>query len=406
MNIPWTEKYRPKRISEIIDNENAKNIVISWLKDFFRKKTKKKAVLLYGPPGVGKTTLAYALANDFNLEIIEVNASDTRNAITLKKVIGNAVSESSLFGKKGKIILMDEVDGINPSQDSGGINEIIKLIENTRIPIILTANNPWDPKLRKLRNRCVLVEVKKLSVWDAVKLLKKICEKEGIVADNKVLREMAKRSAGDLRAAINDLQAIAGARKKISKESLNMLGIRSRQLNMFEIVRNIFLSKKPEQAKAVLMQPSLDFNLLLQWINENIPYQYQESNEAIAEAFNNLSKADIYLGRIKKSQDWSLLSYALDLMTAGVALVPHKPKFRFVKYSFPQKLKLMFVSKERRGRRNRVLASIAKKCHTSKKVANTDILPYVLFIYKNNKKAGQKIIKWLRIDEGIFQEIS
>ena len=82
----WVEKYRPKKIAGIVGNEEAKLAFVDWLKG---KHWKKKATLLYGPPGVGKSALVYAAANELNLKIIEMNASDIRT----EKAIKNAKSE-------------------------------------------------------------------------------------------------------------------------------------------------------------------------------------------------------------------------------------------------------------------------------------------------------------------------
>jgi len=402
---PWTEKYRPRRVADVVGNEEAKSTFISWLKSWFNDKPIKKAVLLYGPPGVGKTTLVHAAAHEYGLEVIEANASDVRTSQALKRSVLRAATEGSLTGYKGKIILMDEVDGIEPSADRGGLRTLLDLIEGTRVPVVLTANDPWDPKLRELRSKCLLMEFKPIHQRDIIKVLKKICDMEGIKADREVLREIARRAEGDLRAAINDLQAIAEGRRSISLEDLGPLSSRSKQYNMFEIVRKIFFSRSAEQARAILAIPSLDYEMLFQWINENIPLQYQGSIEAIAEAYDALSKADIYFSRIKRNQEWSLLPYALELMTAGVALVKHKPKLKFTKYSFPQRLKLLSMSKEKRELRERMCSFIASKCHVSRALANTEILPFIGLIYKYNRREGVKILKWLGISERSFKEL-
>ncbi|RLE89785.1 MAG: replication factor C large subunit [Thermoprotei archaeon] len=406
MSIPWVEKYRPKTLKDLIDQEEAKKKLISWLESWSRGKPTKKAVLLYGPPGSGKTAIVHAAANDFDLEVIEVNASDFRTATALERTIARTIRERSLFGKRGRLALLDEVDGLSLHQDVGAIDAIIRIVENSRIPIIMTANNPWDPRFRDLRNISLLIEMKKLNQRDVITVLKRICLKERIKVDTNVLRIIARRSRGDLRAAINDLQAIGEGRRSIRVEDLDVLIPRAAQINMFEIVRTVLTAKTPEQAKSVLALPSLDYQMLFHWINENLPYQYSESIEALAAAYDALSKADMYFGRINRTQNWSLLPYALELMTAGVAVVPGKPRFRFVKYSFPQKLKMLSRMRELRMVRDSILSIIARKCHVSRAVANTEILPYIKIIYKENPEYGRKILKWLGIDEKRFKSLS
>ena len=406
MSLPWVEKYRPKSLKDLVNQEEAKKKLLSWLESWSRGKPIKKAVLLYGPPGCGKTAIVHAIANDFNLEVVEVNASDFRTATALERTIARTIRERSLFGKRGKLALLDEVDGLSPLQDAGAIEAIVKIVEKSRIPTIMTANDPWDPRFRDLRNISLLIEMKKLNRRDIVTVLKRICLKEGIKVDTEVLRIIARRSRGDLRAAINDLQAIGEGRRVIRVEDLDILMPRASQLNMFEIVRTVLTAKTPEQAKSVLTLPSLDYQMLFHWISENLPYQYSESMEALAAAYDALSRADVYFGRIKRTQNWSLLSYALELMTAGVAVVPGKPKFRFVKYSFPQRLKLLSKMKETKKIRDSVLSIIAKKCHVSRAVANTEILPYIKIIYSESPEQGRKILKWLGISEDRFRSLS
>ena len=111
---PLVHKYKPKGIKEI----EGQDLQIEKLKDFIinHSRQKKKAVLIYGPSGIGKTSTAYAIANDLNYEIYETNASEFRNSEQINQKVGNAIKQQSLFAK-GKIILVDEIDGLSGHQD-------------------------------------------------------------------------------------------------------------------------------------------------------------------------------------------------------------------------------------------------------------------------------------------------
>jgi len=402
-SVPWTEKYRPARIQDVIGNDEAKKQFAAWLNAWLAGRPTKKAALLYGPPGCGKTSLVHAAAKQFDLELIEANASDVRTSEALERRIWRAMTELSLFGKRSKIILLDEIDGINPREDAGGLAMVLKFVENTRYPLVLTANDPWDQRLRELRNKCLMIRFRPLGIRDIVKALGNICRAEGIKCDYQVLRAIAERARGDLRAAINDLQAIAFGKKVVTLKDLEMLGYRAKQADMFEIVRTVLTAKTPEQARAVLSYPSLDYEMLMQWLSENIPYQYSPSLRAIADAYDALSMADVFLGRMKRRQEWSLLPYALHLMTAGVASARERPPFKFVKYSFPQRILLLSKTKGIREERTRIAQAIASKCHVSTRTAMLEILPYLAVIYEADKKRGARILKSFGIPAKKFE---
>src|SRR3989344_3704105 len=186
-----SEKYRAKKYSEI--------------KKFLQEFPKKKGVILHGPAGTGKTSLALAAVYENNYDVLELNASDLRNRAKLEEVLKPATLQQSLF-KKGKILLMDEVDGVTGT-DIGGIPELIRILEETKHPIIMTCNDVWQSKLSSLRQKCKLIEMKPLSHAIIADILKKVSSKENIKKEDKFFMQVAVKSQGDLRAALNDLQS-------------------------------------------------------------------------------------------------------------------------------------------------------------------------------------------------------
>jgi replication factor C large subunit len=123
-NQPYIKKYHPHRIKDIVGQDDA----VAELKRYIQEKKHPKTALIYGPCGVGKTSSVYAIANDLDLEVIEVNASDFRNKQKIDETVGNALRQGSLFGKE-KLILIDEVDGLSGTKDRGATQEIIKLFK-------------------------------------------------------------------------------------------------------------------------------------------------------------------------------------------------------------------------------------------------------------------------------------
>ena len=373
--MSWPQKYAPKSLKEFVNQKQALEVFLKWIKDW---KPGKKALIFYGPPGTGKTALIQAFTSEKKLDFIEMNASDYRSADQIREILGQSMKQKSLFGR-GKIFLLDEIDGIAGAEDRGGIAEIIKIIQESAFPIVLTCNNPWDPKLRALRNYCQLVEFKKIHVFDIEKRLKQICENEKIIAEKEVLREIAKRAEGDLRAAINDLETIASGRKKITLKDLEVLGSREVEASVFDVLKTIFKTKSSLAAKLSISNVDKDPEEIFWWIENNISREYEKPEE-IAKAFEILSKADLFRQRVVKRQDWSLKKYMIDLMTAGVANAKKEMYKKFTKYQYPSRLILLGRTKLERKEEKEKLLELSKKLHCSTKKIRSEFLPYFKFL--------------------------
>ncbi|MDA4132775.1 MAG: AAA family ATPase, partial [Thaumarchaeota archaeon] len=152
----WVEKYRPKKMEEMIGNEDCRVAASVWLKKW---KPGAKALLLMGPPGTGKTTLANLLAKQFRMNIVELNASDTRTKDKLEKKIGEAILTVSLFGERS-LIFLDEVDGLLGRSDYGGVEFIKEAVKVTQNPIIMAANDQDADEIKKLGSSCIALTFK------------------------------------------------------------------------------------------------------------------------------------------------------------------------------------------------------------------------------------------------------
>src|SRR3989338_9112230 len=151
---PFVRKYLPEKIGDIIGQDEAVKNLYSFIEKFSKKN--KKAAFLYGPTGTGKTSSAYVMAKKLDLEILEVNASDIRNKEQIEQRLGASIKQRSLFSK-GKIILVDEVDGLSGKSDRGGIQTMANMVDETNFPIIFTATDPWDNKLSSIRKRSEMI---------------------------------------------------------------------------------------------------------------------------------------------------------------------------------------------------------------------------------------------------------
>ncbi len=383
-NLQWFIKYRPKSLAEVENQEEAKEELKSWMESWIQGKPKYKAVLLNGPPGVGKTTIAEALARDYNMELLEMNASDSRRLNDIREIAERASTSSSLFGRGGRLILLDEVDGINSRQDAGAIPGILDVIERSKSPIILTANNAWDPSLRELRTAVRLIDLHRLGKIPLKKILERICKAEKVICDPKGIGAIADLSEGDGRYAINMLQSIAEVYRKVTEDLVkDLVRKKDRTLDPFETLRGIFWAKYFWQARSASTTSEVDYELLMRWLSENVPVQFDNA-EDVFRGFDALSRASIFLKRSKLG-DWDLLSYVFDLMGPGVAFSESSKssgqwKAKWRKYQFPTYVQQMSKSKDSRDALKIASEKIAKATHCSSDKAITDYVPFMKFM--------------------------
>ncbi len=402
--IPWIIKYRPRRIADIVNQETAKKQFIEWLQSWLKGRPVKKAALLHGPAGCGKTSLVEAAAHEYGLELVEMNASDFRRKKDIERIAETAARMRSLFAR-GKIILLDEVDGISGVADKGAIDAILHLIETTKYPIVMTANNPWDQKLRPLREAALMIAFKRLSEKDVIIVLKRICGAEKIECEDAALREIARRSEGDLRSAINDLQAIAEGYGRVTLSLVRMLSsYRNREYAPFEALHKMFNAKYIFQAKAAISQANIDYDTMMIWINEHIPTYYEDPEE-MSRAYDALSRADVYMGRIRRTGAWDLLSYVFDMMGPGVAFARKVYRYKWKAFRSPKRLQLLAQTKRSREVREGIAMALAPRLATSRSTVKRDVIPFLKIIFTENPKYAARIalaynltdemIKWL-----------
>ncbi|MCS7123973.1 MAG: replication factor C large subunit [Candidatus Bathyarchaeota archaeon] len=405
MYQPWTVKYKPKTLKEVVGNKEAIQKFVEWVKSWDRGIPPKRAAFLYGPPGVGKTVTVEALANDLKMELVEKNASDYRTEEAVKRFAGLASQYGSLFGTK-RIILFDELDGLTGTADKGGVKAITDITKTAQCPIVLIANNAFDPRFAFLRNYCLLIEFKKPSTTDVLKHLKGICLKEGIEAEENALKFIAQRSEGDIRSAVTDLQALAQGKKRLTYDDVSWLGFRDRQETIFTVLRMILYGKTCEGAKRAVDMADVDTDMLFEWIYENVPAHLTDPHD-LARAMDALSMADVYRGRIRKTQDWSFVRYVVDFMSAGVAMARVNTKTSgWTPFRFPERIQALSRSKEERAMQLEIGRKIKRRCHISATRAAKEVLPYLRIIFKNNVKMAAGIAKWLDLTPEMIEYVA
>ncbi|UYP47695.1 Replication factor C large subunit [Candidatus Lokiarchaeum ossiferum] len=355
-DIPWVEKYRPQTTKEMVGFEKINVMLRKFLEDFFRlqkelkvfqkqlkmttdkreqkkltlkikshqsKILKSKARILIGPPGVGKTTTVYALARDYKMSVIELNASDARTEDALNSKLQETVKSTNLLSftqkkVKNKLILIDEVDGIHGQSDRGGVATLEKIIGYSKYPIIMTCNFRDDNKFKSLYTLASpLIEVPTASPAEIATLLNRISKLENIALTTEQIKTLAQSAHGDYRSAINDLQGIAQGMTGIEEDMLkNLNNKRDSEADVQKFMQNLFLSTSLRSAKAAIddiIGRDIDFRTIHKWINENL-LNYVTKKVDIAFAYDNLALADRLLGIIGRTQDYAHLSYFFDIL--------------------------------------------------------------------------------------------
>lgn len=405
LHAAWVVKHKPKSLAGVVGNNEAIQKFIDWVKSWEKGVPKKRAAFLYGPPGIGKTITVEAFANDFKRELVEKNASDYRTEEAINRFAGLASQYGSLFGGK-RIVLLDELDGLTGTADKGGVKAITDIVKTAQCPIILIANNAYDPRFTNLRNYCLLIEFKKPPTGEVMKHLKRICTSEEIQADEDALKFIAQRSEGDIRSAVNDLQALAQGKKKLTYEEVSWLGYRDRQDTIFNVLRMIIYGRTCLSAKQAVGMADVDIDMLFEWIYENVPAHLTDPHD-LARAMDALSMADVYRGRIHATQDWSFMRYVIDHMAAGVAMARQNTKpGGWIPFKFPTRIQMLSRSKAERAMQLSIRRKIKRKCHISANRASKEVLPYLRIIFKNNLHMAAGIATWLDLDSEMIEYLA
>jgi len=394
---PWTVKHRPSDSTQLVGNEEAVNAVRRWLVSWKTGISSKRAAFLFGPTGVGKTLSVTLLAKELDFDLVEMNASDHRTREAVERIAGMAATESDIYMRK-KVIMLDELEGMSGTEDRGGLATIVSLVKKTRSPMILIATSAWDPKFKTLRDSCLLVEFKRIPLRSMVPKLSEICIRERVEVEEEALRVIAERTRGDLRSAITDLQVLAQGRTKLTYDDVNWLDRRDRQEPIFDVLRNIFNAETLQRARNALNSSDVDYEMVFEWIYENAPYQIPDKRE-LAEAMDALSRADIFLRRVRSKQQWHLLPYAIEDFTGGVALSRTKKPQGWIPFKFPQRIRNLSRSRGDRAIRTEVGKKIGRKCHVSILTAVNECLPYLRVILKQRGAAAGKMAEWLDLND-------
>lgn len=387
----FTIKYAPKNADQVFGQQ----LAVSQLRNFITqyRQQQHKAALLLGPIGCGKTSSVYALARELNHDVVELNSSDLRNAENITQFLNSALGQQSLFFTP-KIVLIDEVDNISGVADRGCIPALLKAIEKSSFPVILTANDIEESKFKALVKVSQVIPYHQLQYKTISHCLQWICEQEDITFDEKAVNSLARQVDGDMRAALIDLQG-SFSKKHLSFNDVSTLSDRKRTETILNALMIIFKSSSIETALPALENVDMEPRDIIHWIDENIPKEYL-SPKALAKGYEYLARADVFQGRIMNRQHWRFLAYITDLLTAGISSAKEEKNPQFIPYRQTMRFLRLWQSKMKNAKKKEIAAKLAARTHTSTSVAEQQV-PYLQVIFR--KGVGETIARELELSE-------
>ena len=370
--MDWTEKYRPSTLSEVRGNNKARDALKEWADTW---EDHREAVILHGTPGVGKTSAAHALAADMGWPTIELNASDQRTKAVVERVAGEAAKSGTLTGGSvgRRLVIMDEADNLHGNVDRGGSRAITSLVKEAGQPMVLIANEFYDMS-NSLRNACETIEFRDVSARSILPVLRDISRREDVEYEPEALEAIAESNSGDLRGAVNDLQALAEANERLTAGDV-VTGDRDRTTGIFDFLDALIKEEDAEGALRASYDVDETPDDLINWIEDNVPKDFQGAE--LADAYDSLANADRWLGRVRATQDYSYWRYAGDAMTAGVAAARREPKSGWTRYGPPSYWSKLGRSRGTRDKRDYVAQHIAEVGGMSMASARNDVMPFL-----------------------------
>ncbi|ELZ35294.1 replication factor C large subunit [Halogeometricum pallidum JCM 14848] len=394
----WTEKYRPSTLAEVRGNNKARDAFAEWGKTWGDH---REAVVLHGAPGVGKTSAAHALAADMGWETVELNASDQRTADVIERFAGRAAKNATLAGaaagdangeREGRqLVILDEADNIHGNYDRGGAGAVTRLVKESNQPIVLIANEYYDMS-NGLRNAAREIEFRDVSARSIVPVLRDILRKEGIEFDDDALDRIAEVNSGDLRSAVNDLQAAAEGTERLAVEDV-VTAARDSAIGLFEYIDSVLKEDSAREALQSSYAVDETPDNQVKWIEDKVSLVYDD--EELARAYEFLANADVWLGRVMATQDYSYWRYAGDNVAAGVAAARDGTYGGWTRYGGAP------YRSTRDKTRDDVVRKIAESGGFSMGTARRDVLPFLAAITHHCKPRDVTVAMaaWYDLDE-------
>jgi len=384
----YAERFRPKNPSMMVGNEESRIGFLNWLKNW---KKGSKPALLVGPPGTGKTTLVYAAAESMGYVVLEFNASDTRTKERLSSALMPSTYSLSVLGER-LLVFLDEIDGLYARQDYGGLEFIQTFIEKSNLPVVLAANVEDDERIKKLLPKCEVFAFKRVPPRLMYLYLQNLVKREGLKVSTETIRKVVEKAAGDMRAALNSLQAALA-----SPNSVVIEVTRNKMVSLRDALNTLFNSTDRDEAKRALDACNIDISDKIRAIFSSLVNSRLDSSNLI-KALEALSAADELAARIKRTQEWRQLRYFNSMLAYSIFDSIPRGAVRFSQDMYPWSVQLRIWND------SRILRSIGRKLgvmmHASSKEALLIHLPYLARLLSLlGKDEAQRILRSFTYDE-------
>ena len=365
IKLMWSEKYRPQIISDMVGNEEPRAAIMEW---FAKWKKGTKPLLLVGPPGIGKTTMAYLVAKQFGYDMIGLNASDVRSKSRINEILTPVLGNVSVLGIP--MIFVDEVDGIHGRGDYGGAAALVDILKEPTVPIVIAANDDSLEKMKNIKKVVTTISFKRIPPRLLRVYLENILKKENVKLSPGSLIKVIDKSRGDIRSMINLTQSLINGFNPQTETSFE-------KINVEDGVNAFFKANSIDEARSVLYSMQINPRDKINAFYSSI-ITSDIDNPTLAKYLETISDADMIYGKIMKTQNWRLLRYLNEIL---IKLYQNDDRIRYAKYnlSWPLLNRIRWD-----GAKIKSLSSVmAKKLHLSSSAFVSICLPYVLFCIKN-----------------------
>lgn len=393
----WSEVYRPKTVEQMFGNEDARINVIKWLSKWIDG---ARPLLLVGPSGVGKTTLVKLLALKFDYDLVEMNASDTRNKTDLERLIFPLFNNKSVSGRK-VLLFLDEVDGISGREDLGGLEYLIKIMKESTIPVIMAANTQDNAKIKQLSKVCKTVKFSPVPPRILAMFLDYVLRSHDKKLDVEEKKLVIDRSNGDIRALLNNAQAKVAGYDAVA-DDVSEIDIATAINGYFSSINSLEAMNYISHANATYSDPRFGMSsderrkdklnaFFSSIVSSRIRY------DSIASLLDVLSKVDLVVGRMAKNRRWSLLRYIDYMIAYGLFENSRKLGLKYNQYSMIWPIMAPIFA---RGQlMKNLLLKFALKTHTSKSIFGSLYLPYLVKIMHDNNIDPRELVVELNLDQ-------